>query len=122
MTPERCRTRVDFEAFGRARRYRTEHLWMRYAAANELSEPRFALAVGRAVGNAVKRNRLRRQLWAALSETAPTMAPGRYLIGATRAATSAKFETLRAELRDLAGRVAARGDASAATIAAAAKQ
>jgi ribonuclease P protein component len=42
--------------------------------------PRVAFAVGRRVGSAVERNRLRRQLRAVVADLAPDLEPGAYLI------------------------------------------
>jgi ribonuclease P protein component len=42
--------------------------------------PRVAFAVGRRVGTAVARNRIRRQLRAVVAELAPELAPGAYLL------------------------------------------
>lgn len=57
--------------------------------------PRVAYAIGRPVGNAAERNRLRRRLRALVADAAPT--PGTYLVGAGRAAVTASHQ----ELRDL---------------------
>ena len=43
--------------------------------------PRVAYAIGRPVGNAATRNRLRRRLRAIVVELAPDLRPGTYLIG-----------------------------------------
>jgi ribonuclease P protein component len=55
--------------------------------------PRVAYAIGRSVGTAVDRNRLRRRLRAVLAE-AP-LAPGTYLVGAGPAATRCSAAELR---------------------------
>ena len=44
--------------------------------------PRVAYAVGRRVGGAVARNRLRRRLRAVVAAAAPRLAPGAYLVSA----------------------------------------
>jgi ribonuclease P protein component len=59
-------------------------------------EVRVAFVIGRPVGSAVTRNRLRRRLRAALGELAP--APGTYLVGATPEAAGLPYGTLRDQL------------------------
>ena len=68
--------------------------------------PRVAYAVGRHVGGAVARNRLRRRLRAVVRDEAVALDAGRaYLIGAAPAALRAPYRelrtTFRAILRDL---------------------
>jgi ribonuclease P protein component len=68
-----------------------------------------AYAVGRAVGGAVVRNRLRRRLRAAVFELGP-LRPGAYLVGAAPEAASLPFGELKAMVSgalDDAGRVRA---------------
>ncbi len=63
-----------------------------------LQPPRVAFALGRRVGSAVVRNRVRRRLRAALAELAcgePGVPGGLYLIGAGPEAASASFGELR---------------------------
>ncbi len=55
--------------------------------------PRVAYAVGRPVGSAVERNRLRRRLRAVVSASGP--APGAYLVSAGPGARDLGFEELR---------------------------
>jgi ribonuclease P protein component len=57
---------------------------------------RLALAIGRPVGTAVVRNRVRRRLRAAFTELAP--APGTYLLSASPAAATRSYAELRHEL------------------------
>ncbi|MHB1487618.1 MAG: ribonuclease P protein component [Acidimicrobiales bacterium] len=61
--------------------------------------PRVAYALGRRVGGAVQRNRLRRRLRALITELGPGMVPGAYLIGADPAAKDMSFQDLRTLLR-----------------------
>lgn len=73
---------------------------------SDFAPPCVAFSVGRPVGNAVSRNRVRRRLRTALREHAPMLAPGSaYLVRATPAAANASYvelsDTLRAILRDL---------------------
>ncbi|MGH9151312.1 MAG: ribonuclease P protein component [Acidimicrobiales bacterium] len=58
--------------------------------------PRVAYAVGRAVGGAVVRNRLRRRLRAAVFELGPDLRPGAYLVGAAPEAASLPYGELKA--------------------------
>ncbi|HEV2809869.1 MAG TPA: ribonuclease P protein component [Acidimicrobiales bacterium] len=63
--------------------------------------PRVAYAVGRQVGSAVVRNRVRRRLRAAAAELAATgeLRSGSYLVVASPAAADAPFTALRSRLR-----------------------
>lgn len=74
----------------------------------DLAPPRVAFSVGRSVGDAVTRNRVRRRLRAAVREHSPRLESGSaYLVRAAPGAASAPYSelssTLRAILRDLAG-------------------
>lgn len=53
--------------------------------ANELSHSRFGVAAGRAVGNAVERNRAKRRLRAILAPLVPAIAPGMDILLIARA-------------------------------------
>lgn len=55
-----------------------------------------AFAIGKPVGTAVVRNRIRRRLRAAVLELAPP--PGDYLVAVTPAAAEASYQALRADL------------------------
>jgi ribonuclease P protein component len=52
-------------------------------------------AIGRRLGTAVDRNRLRRRLRAVVTEVGEQIEPGRYLIGANPDAAELSFEELR---------------------------
>lgn len=62
-----------------------------------------AFAIGRAVGPAVTRNRLRRRLRAILAEidTTTPLPPITMLLGATPAATELTFDQLQSEVQEL---------------------
>jgi ribonuclease P protein component len=57
--------------------------------------PRVAYAIGRSVGGAVVRNRLRRRMRAVVSELGPHLRPGAYLVGAAPEAASLPFGALQ---------------------------
>ena len=84
------------DAFVRLRRegvrIRTDPLWCSFVDDQSVQPPRVAFALGRALGTAVTRNRLRRRLRAILGEIDVPF--GIYLIGATPAAPELTFDEL----------------------------
>ena len=81
----RIRERSAFTRLAReGRRTRAGVLWCTYLLDPVATPPRVAYALGRAIGPAVVRNRLRRQIRALLDAT--SLPPGWYLIGAQPAA------------------------------------
>ena len=67
-----------------------------------LEPPRVAFSVGRSVGDAVTRNRVRRRLRAAVREHARSLAPGAaYLVGADRRSAHVPYAELSSTLREL---------------------
>ena len=60
---------------------------------------RVAYAVGRAVGSAVERNRVRRRLRALVAEAGAQLRPGAYLVGTAPRAARSSYEGLREDLR-----------------------
>ena len=100
----RIHERRRFEELQRAgRRAGTDHLWCRYLPDPTAAPPRAAFAIGRAIGSAVVRNRVRRRLRALLSDAARTglLPPGWLLIGVRSADDELTFDELRTELRRL---------------------
>jgi len=60
--------------------------------------PRVGYAIGKVVGNAVSRNKVRRRLQAVVATRALGLAPGTYLIGAGPTAAAATYDELSAAL------------------------
>lgn len=90
-------------AFGRLRaaRHRTRSgpLWVAWSAPVDPSAPpRVAYAIGRRVGGAVVRNRLRRRLRMIVAEAAPP--PGDYLIGVAPAGADLASSQLRVHVAE----------------------
>ena len=94
----RIREGATFAQLQRAgRRARRGPLTVRFVPLPE-GPPRVAYAVGRRVGGAVVRNRLRRRLRHLVHDLAPHMASGAYLIAATPAAATLETPDLRSSL------------------------
>ena len=94
----RIRDRGTFEALRRSQaRARRGPVTVTYARSGDAPVPRVAYAVGKRVGNAVVRNRLRRRLRAAAAE-AGELEPGAYLVAAGPAAASLPYEELKREV------------------------
>jgi ribonuclease P protein component len=79
---------------------RTETLWCRYLTDHDAVPPRLAFSIGRSVGPAVARNRLRRRLRAAVQSAAGAgqLPDGYVLVGAHSAALEQTFDNLRDEV------------------------
>ena len=94
--PWRVRDRASFAALRRSgARTRLGPLSITRVApeAGGSPVPAVAFAIGRSVGCAVERNRLRRRLRAILADA--DLAPGTYLVGAGRKAATLSFQELR---------------------------
>lgn len=91
------------------RRARSGPLWVQsappVAAGGPATPPRCAYAIGRTVGGAVVRNRLRRRIRAVLATLDPPLPPGDYLVGAAPGAAGLSST----ELRELLGSAVHRG-------------
>jgi ribonuclease P protein component len=77
---------------------------VRHVVGDPSVPPRVAYAVGRRVGSAVDRNRIRRRLRAAVSQCAGELAPGgAYLLEADRAVLTTAFAELRGAVATAVG-------------------
>ena len=87
--------------------------WLAPVAGHEDAPPRVALAVSRAHGGAVVRNRIRRRLRGALVELqrAGDVPAGAYLVAARREAADQGFQSLLSDLRTAIGSATDRGGA-----------
>lgn len=88
----------------------SNHLLVIYAARNELPHARVGLSVGRKVGAAVARHRVKRLLREAFRLEQRELPAGCDLILVPRAGTSATLADYRAALRSIAPRAAARAN------------
>ena len=106
--------RASFDALSDTGRRRNGRVcWLRWAPlpADHASTPYIGYAIGRSVGNAVVRNRIRRRLRAILANHSNELRPGLYLFGVKHAtAASIEFATLQ---DDVLGLVRAVGPAAA---------
>lgn len=90
----RVRDRATFEALGRARPTTCGPVRIRRVVVGG-GPPRVAYAVGRGVGSAVDRNRVRRRLRAAVRAHAALLAPGTaYLVAVQREVQPMSFDAL----------------------------
>lgn len=89
-------------------RARAGALAVTWLAEPPVTPPRLAFAIGRPVGNAVVRNRLRRRLRAIFADLAPDLRPGTYFVAARPDAATYDYGELRrtvcTALRNLAER------------------
>jgi len=88
------------------KRTRIDPLWCSSVPDPTSTSPKVAFAIGRAVGPAVVRNRLRRRLRVLLAEA--SLPPGLYLIGATPRAAELTFDQLAERIERLRERLTTR--------------
>jgi ribonuclease P protein component len=104
---ERIRRSAQFRAFAGGTRRRRGPLTMTAAASLEPGVPRVGYAIGRGVGTAVARNRLRRRLRHATAELTPALdSEGAYLIGAAKGADLLTYREICAALSELTAALA----------------
>ena len=97
-----------FERFrSEGRRFRHGVVWCSWVRDAAATPPGVAYAIGRPVGGAVVRNRVRRRLRAILTAEADRAAlpSGYYLVGVTPAAAAATFQQLSADVGSMTGLV-----------------
>lgn len=91
------------ETFVRLRRdgsqLRIEPLWCSYLPDPHVMPPQVAFAIGRPVGSAVRRNRVRRRIRAILSDS--DVPPGVLLIGASSRVGELTYDELRNKVHQL---------------------
>jgi ribonuclease P protein component len=98
----RIRDRATFEALTSTRRRRRGPISMTFLPGDPSLPPRVAYAVGKPVGPAVVRNRVRRRLRAATRAHRAELRPGgAYLFGASPAAASTPFAEIEAAMGQL---------------------
>jgi ribonuclease P protein component len=101
---DRVRERDSFVRLRRdGVRVRTDPLWCSFVLDPDLVPPQVAFAIGRAVGSAVRRNRLRRRLRAVLATC--DVPPGLYLVGARVPACEHTFVELERTVGSLLDKV-----------------
>jgi ribonuclease P protein component len=102
----RIRERSAFTRLAReGKRTRAGVLWCTYLPDPVATPPRVAYALGRAIGPAVVRNRLRRQIRALLDDA--SLPPGWYLVGAQPAAAQRSRDELVFDVQRLLASVSA---------------
>ena len=98
----------DPAAFARLRstrsRARVDAVWVAWTPpVDPEAPPRVAFAIGRRVGGAVVRNRIRRRLRALLA--ASDLPAGDYLVGATPAAVALSWDELSSQVSEVLQRI-----------------
>jgi len=88
------------------RRARTQSLWCNYLNDPGARPPRVGFSIGRTIGPATTRNRLRRRLRSIVADHTPELVGGWLLIGARTGAAERTFAELRGEITTLLARVA----------------
>jgi len=106
----RVRGHATFRDLSRAPAQRRGPLWMRHLPQPAGEPPRIAYAIGRRVGSAPVRNRLRRRLREAMRAEAERLAPGAYLLGAGPTAVTLSPRELRATVGALVDAACGAGD------------
>jgi ribonuclease P protein component len=109
----RIRDRATFAALRRSPRARCGPLTVSFRQDSSAAPPRIAYAIGRKVGGAVERNRLRRRLRAIVWQLAPQLLPGAYLIGVSPEVANLSVGELRTTVTRAMEKVGGMGSTSA---------
>ena len=96
----RIERRDTFEALRRGRRRRSGPISVSWIEGDPSEPPRVGYTIGRRVGPAVVRNRLRRRLRTVMREAAPGLRPGAYLLGIAPAAAHLSYAQLKAAVTE----------------------
>jgi ribonuclease P protein component len=83
-------------------------LWCSLLLDNSLENAHIGYAIGRQVGGAVERNRIKRQLRVLFASRSSQLRPGWYLIGVTPKATGSTWDQLGALVDRLIGQIEAK--------------
>ncbi|MDQ2754676.1 MAG: ribonuclease P protein component [Actinomycetota bacterium] len=101
----RISRRQTFLALRQGRHLRAGPLRISWVAGSPDEPLQVAYTIGKRVGSAVERNRLRRRLRMLFREAAPQLPPGAYLIGATSDANHLDYDDLRTILMRALGQL-----------------
>jgi ribonuclease P protein component len=92
----RVRDRATFAALRRSdRKVRRGAITVTWAPGDPADPPRVAYAIGRRVGGATVRNRVRRRLRAIVRDLRPALGPGAWLIGAAPEVANLSYAELK---------------------------
>jgi ribonuclease P protein component len=105
----RIRHREVFSRLSKEGTYVRSHgLWCSLLLDDSLDNAHIGYAIGRQVGGAVERNRIKRQLRALFGSRSGQLRPGWYLIGVTPKATGSTWDQLGALVDRLIGQIEAK--------------
>ena len=106
----RIRDRTTFVALRRSdRRVRRGSITVTWAAGDPAEPPRVAYTIGKQVGGATVRNRIRRRLRAIVRDLERPLGPGAWLIGAAPEVAKLSYEQLKAAVAEAVDALAASG-------------
>ena len=107
----RVRDRATFAALRRSdRRVREGPITVTWAPGDPADPPRVAYAIGKRVGGATVRNRVRRRLREIVRELQPALGPGAWLIGAAPEVANLSYGELKSTVARALAALEARQD------------